>query len=196
MNKVKKKEHVVATVRPCVVNRKKNSEFLKNKPHRQFLDLAIAYWIPAEEEGSRDAEIVTNELLQEMNLTESELYILAMANVNENLMFQVLGKERMLPGQNPPMICVTNKELVLGAGAMASEYVLAYLASMYEKDLLILPSSTDEFMVVAVCNKRADVEYFRKVVQNANRSDFVPPEVWLSDNVYYYSKKLRELTIA
>ena len=78
---------------------------------------------------------------------------------------------------------------------MASEYVLAYLASLYEKDLLILPSSTDEFMVVPVCDKEWEIEYYREVVKNANQSDLVPPEVWLSDNVYYYSRKLRKLII-
>lgn len=195
MNKVMKKKYVVATVRPCVVNRKKHSGFLKDKPHREFLDLAVAYWMPADEEGSRNVEMVTNELLQEVSLTESELHILAMANVNENLSFQALGKGSMLTGKVPPMICVTNKELILGAGAMASEYVLAYLASLYEKDLLILPSSTDEFMVVPVCDKEWEIEYYREVVKNANQSDLVPPEVWLSDNVYYYSRKLRKLII-
>lgn len=190
-----KKAHVIAAVRPCVVNKEKHSEFLKDKPHRQLLDLAVAYWIPAEEEDSRDVEMVTNKLLQEVNLTEPELHILALKNVNESLIFKALGKGIMLPGKVPPMICVTNKELILGAGAMASEYVLAYLASLYEKDLLILPSSTDEFMVVPVCDKEWEIEYYREVVKNANQSDLVPPEVWLSDNVYYYSRKLRKLII-
>lgn len=64
------KEEVAKNVLPRIINRKANKEFLKSVPNRNFLDLSIVYYISC----GCGCFVITNELMQLLEINEAELY--------------------------------------------------------------------------------------------------------------------------
>lgn len=65
-----------------LVNTAQNEELLKAIPHRKFFDLSIIYkWVvEVREDGSRATATITNSLLEQIGVSEEELYIKAVEN--------------------------------------------------------------------------------------------------------------------
>ena len=66
-----------------LVNKEKNADFLKGKPNRDFLDLAVVYYVDVscdEDDQLIYAFTIDNRLLSRWEMTESELYEVAYDN--------------------------------------------------------------------------------------------------------------------
>lgn len=91
------------------------------------------------------------------------------------------------------------KGLEYGAASMCREEVLYIFAEDACIDILILPSSIYEVILVPVGaedgREPACLEKFRNMVRDINHIHLEPYE-WLSDNVYLYKREKRTIEIA
>ena len=202
-----------------LVNTKENEELLKTVPHRDFLDLSIIYCV-----AERNDEItgmysvkMTNVLMQEYGLTEEELFDLAYENTKriyplaiEDVHDKVL---RLLDNENDKeLLFLLERELIPSGylflisndmntmGAMSiiyKEETLQKLAEQFDSDLYVFPSSIHEILVSAVNlypDSDSTAKDLKEMVCNINISSLLPEEV-LSNNIYYYNKDKKELTV-
>lgn len=72
--------------------------------------------------------------------------------------------------------------------------LLQDLADKKESDLLILPSSVNEVLLLARKDNMLDMDSVKKMVEDINR-DHVDEEERLSDNIYIYRRKTGEISI-
>ena len=78
---------------------------------------------------------------------------------------------------------------------MLYEENLHQLAERLGDNLYIMPSSIHEVLAIPAETEKNDLDYLKDMVYTANM-DTVLPEERLSNNVYYYDKDLRKLTMA
>lgn len=192
------KEHVIY----FMVNKENNETFLENVPHHEMLDLAVAYRIVYfHEDDSVTGLVVTNDVMNEMGMTEEELFQLSKENMKRMMPFKLLSlydslKEQGYVPRGELMVqayTLTTEQHTFGAGAIASTEILKNAASSMGGDFMILPSSTHELILVpAELNK---VKFYRSIVKEAN-SVVITENEWLSDNVYLYSCQDEKVYIA
>lgn len=180
-----------------LVNTEQNKEMLKEVPHREILDLSIVYrYVVSIDEGVSSA-VINNSFMKNLNMTEEQLY--KMAVINTKRLFQpmvtplskLLNEKQVL--EKPVWYAITNKDFYYGATSILYDDILNNLAEMVKSDLYILPSSIQE--VIAVPVQGENLDELRNLVESANR-DCVKLEEILSNQVYYYSRNLRKLSIA
>lgn len=211
------KSHVVCRL----VNTKRNQEFLKESPHRSFLNLSIVFYLLFE-----DAEIgagtiaLRYEHLEGFHLHEEELLPLALKNTKRLLPADFMtmtdlieelrtgkpygGKkedegEEKVPADDAeedgmPLYVLTNSRRTFGAVWIADPETLAGIAGKLGDDFYVLPSSVHECMILPA-RLRDDAKSLQSMVEEINATQVSPDEV-LADNVYRYSRKAGKLEIA
>lgn len=171
-----------------LVNREKYASVLKDIPHRDLLDLSLVYKVVIDLEDCRmDGPVFTNEMAEEMNLTEEDLFRFASRNT---------------PLKLPPVLTevdddlfyiISNINSVAGAAAMLYDGVLDMLAARLDADFYVLPSSIHEVLAVPAGNH--DAKELLDMVTGINEV-LVEEKDWLSDHIYYYNRKLCSLYVA
>ena len=196
-----------------LVNGERNREMLKTMPHRQFLDLAVTYYIPVTVTGSTGRITVTDRYFCMWGVDEETLYRHAVENTQrmlpvelrsmEEVAREILSEENSgnsLPEQTggvpdfPMYILRCGKGEQATAAALLYEPVLQKFAGQYG-DFYILPSSIFEVMLLPAVNPSPwDSAYYRIMVREVNRTQRLPEEV-LSDSVYLYHADTGEIEI-
>ncbi len=202
------KEHIVYKL----VNYEKNKELLEKIPHRQFLDMAVVYYYLVETEELSNATIlIYNNHLENWNVTAGELDAIAKENtpklLKEDLrsmteVIRELLRKKGIPEEEifteepeeEVMYVLSNNTQVFGAAAILYSGVLKAFAKKVKKDLLILPSSVHEVIILPKSDDM-NVETLRQMVMEVNSTQVEEVEV-LSDNVYCYERKTDALTFA
>lgn len=92
-----------------------------------------------------------------------------------------------------PMIVVSNKTGHYGASTICDMEILDGLAKDYESNLLIIPSSIHECIVIPTNQLDMDVEEATEIVKTVNTTE-VPEEEILSDHVYIFNKETSKIT--
>ncbi|MBR3040797.1 MAG: hypothetical protein IKI20_09155 [Lachnospiraceae bacterium] len=202
------KEHIVYKL----VNYEKNKELLEKIPHRQFLDMAVVYYYLVETEELSNATIlIYNNHLENWNVTAEELDAIAKENtpklLKEDLrsmteVIRELLRKKGIPEEEifteepeeEVMYVLSNNTQVFGAAAILYSGVLKAFAKKVKKDLLILPSSVHEVIILPKSDDM-NVETLRQMVMEVNSTQVEEVEV-LSDNVYCYERKTDALTFA
>ncbi|MCR5518490.1 MAG: DUF5688 family protein [Lachnospiraceae bacterium] len=196
-------EYVRDKVRIKLVNKEKNADFLKGKPNRDFLDLAVVYYVDVscdEDDQLIYAFTIDNRLLSRWEMTESELYEVAYDNTLRKSQFVIKDiidyVGHMFPcgslGEDERgfMYVASNKKLNYGAVYLLFEDNLKSFADELKSDLIILPSSVHEVLIL---RNREDRENLKEMVSVVNR-DNVSLTEYLSDSVYIYDREKRELS--
>lgn len=102
----------------------------------------------------------------------------------------------ILPPTPFPMYVITTQRKTHGAAAFLSTRHLDAVCALENVDkLFILPSSIHELIVVADKQNDLDAATLRQMVVEINGSEVLPEEV-LTDSVYVYDAKTKEVTIA
>lgn len=162
-----------------VINRNRNQEYLKELPHRTFLDLAVIYRLMVITEDRQMYSSVINEAMRrEMQLEEEELFRLARRQMKQRMpyrMFQVCG----------PLYAYTNDNYCFGAASILEKAGIRRLADRFREDLYILPASIHEIMLLP--RGAVSREMARNMLRKANLEGIEPQE-WLSDEVYVYRR--------
>ena len=191
-----------------LINQEKNMELLESIPHRKFLDLAVVYYYSVRiSDDVAGSMIITNEHLNMLGITEEELYDTAKNNGDkfqpvrirhmEDLLYELgrkVGVEVLKTETDQPMLCVmTNTKNLFGAVAMTFTDELECFSMQIENSFYLLPSSVHEVILVPDC-KDFSRDYFRNMVMEINATQVDATEV-LSDNIYYYDKETKQITI-
>lgn len=185
-----------------VVDRERNRERLKGMPHRDFLDLAVIYYIPVTVAGAGGSITVTDHMSGLWQAGEGDLYRHAVENTKRLYPVTLQPMEdviRDIMGDGAPEGVFPGKDGVPGlplyvlrcySGDMGSAAALLYGDTLREfgrqhGDFYILPSSIYEVLLLPAELSPADGGYIRSMVRDVNQAQVAPDEV-LSDNAYYY----------
>lgn len=195
------KEYALERVVYQIVSKEKNADLLKEKPHKDFLDLVVIYRVIVKEENaSVSSMVVTNGFCDIYSISKDELDTAAKRNT-EKRGFNVCSILSLLMGisdipENTPEILmwvITNPAEFCGAAVMLYNDYFDSLAKKLESDLYILPSSIHEVIVVPTNN--SELDFIRSTVCEINASKIAAEQV-LSDNVYRYNRDNGMLLIA
>lgn len=189
-----------------LVNRERNRESLKTMPYRQFLDLAITYYIPVAVSHDRSGRTaVTDKISRMWQVDEETIYRHALENTRRLLPVELRPMEEVIwelllgrnagAGATPPRQADSRLDIPLyilhcakgdqsSAAAILYDSVLREFAGRHG-DFYILPSSVFEVILVPAGPGPADSKYYCGLVREVNQSQLPPDEV-LSDNAYYY----------
>ena len=90
-----------------------------------------------------------------------------------------------------PMYVLTNQEKVYGAAAMLYSEHMKKLAERWQTDLLILPSSNHEVLLLPDDGQN-EYAFYRQMVEEVNTTQVEPEEV-LSYSLYRYCREKAEV---
>ena len=187
-----------------LVNTENNKDMLKGVPHRRFLDLSVVYRWGIDFSSSGVASVlITNDVAELMGLSEEELFTCARENTIRllppmfkdirELIGEFMSDDEKMPdmplGQR--MYVITNRYNFAGANAMLYEEVLYDISKELGSDLLILPASVNE-LILLTASEEKDLEVLSNIVAEINTSE-VDSSDRLSDSVYYYSVSTRRI---
>lgn len=197
-----------------VINRNKHKELLNKVPYIEYLDLAIVFYYYLPDQYSKEGErlmMINNEMIEMWQADISTLMEAAICNTPRifgfkfrgilNTIASFLEDDSMLSlvedeENYTPIYVATNNIAFNGAAVMLYKDALKAIASKLKSDLYIIPSSIHEIIVVKTiegCEFSTDA--IKEMIYNINRNE-LPPEDFLSDNLYFYNRKTGELGIA
>lgn len=192
-------ESVKDAVQIRLVKKEWNRENLKSWVYREYLDFAVVLAVELYAEGGWSGSTpVKKESLELWGISEDEAYRKAMENLNrEN--YQIVSMDELLPeGYSSgewEMYVLMRENKGFGAGLMLREDILHRFAKEQGCSLYILPSSRHELILLKQ-EKNMDSGRLKEVVRLVNAEPGVlMQEDLLSDNVYYYDRETREITI-
>lgn len=175
-----------------MVNYSKNEEKLANYPHRRFLDLAVLYVI---EIADVDTDIncyieVTHENAKLMEMTEEQLYDCAYRNsqIVNPIVYKISSEDHI------PMFVVTGGTTTSGASVLLyGNETFRRISDKCSANLYILPSSTEEILVLPEFETPMDISLLKEMVSDGN--DLMEDEIVLSSNVYFYDRKIDRISV-
>lgn len=157
-----------------------------------FLDMKIwfAVVIPGTEDDSFRINLdVTEELLEEWKIQKESLLEAAMENLKKEecqiwKITEVL-KDLKLEGENQ-LYCMTNKKMRYGAALMLLTSVLNEFAERNQSDVVIIPSSIHEALLLPL-KEMKEVKGMNQMVKYVNKIAVKDAEV-LSDHCYLFRR--------
>ena len=172
-----------------VINTEMNADLLKSLPPRSYIELSIIYRLIVRDsiDGIHSAKI-TNELAKMIGMNESQLYQSAFNNTKRLFPSFI----RNLYNVPIPMFVITNAKNINGAAAILYDDILHELANNLESDLYLLPSSIHEIIAIPA---EGNPDELSDIVSDINRTQ-IHMQDRLSDNVYFYNRKDRRVSIA
>lgn len=186
-----------------LINTTQNQKMLANVPHREFNDLSIIYrYVMDSETDNIQSFVITNKIAEVLKLDEKDLYNLAMTNTKKLFPPAVYTMQDLLAQMGVsgidlntpfPMYIITNKHRVNGAASILYDEVLYDLANKLDTNLYLLPSSIHE--VIAIPFNPESLKDLEEMVYAVNMGE-VDVSDRLSNEVYFYDKKTRKLSLA
>ena len=191
-----------------LINTSRNQTALSSIPHIPFLDLSIVFCIFTESEDEIFTSLVNNSQIKLWGITEDELFIQAKANsmllfppvireLDEVIREMISPDGRKQPKEEkeasapiqeekPLIYVLTNTKGVNGAYSMLYPGVLESFAQAAGSDLVIIPSSIHEVLLIP---QESDMDYsgMDDTIREVNQNE-VPTEDHLSDHTYFYSR--------
>lgn len=196
-----------------VVNKSANSHYMEEYVCNSVLDLLKVYCIMAKVKNGVHSIEIKKEYLEAWGLTEQSIIELAESNSKELLPCAIVnyadckkmveqkdlrclptdrkyGRDYEVGKDNKWML--SNKYMFEGASAMFYKDVLRDFAKTYESDVVILPTSVHEVVIVPSCDI-SDINEIR-LLQKDNKEN-TPVEQFLSDNLYIYKRETGQIEI-
>ena len=200
-----------------LVNYERNKKQLKDMPYIPYLDLAIVFSILVErgEKGQFMAQI-ENKHMEVWGTDIKTLYALAeentprlfqsalesMPDIMKKIVIDGLKDEykeeftdklESAYGKNP-LYVLNNTSGAHGAAVILYKDVLKDFAAELKKDLVILPSSIHETLLIPY-DEKVEIERLREMVKTINGTEVSECDV-LSDNVYVYQRESNRVIMA
>ena len=192
-------------LRGSLINAERNRKSLETMPHRQILDLCLTYYLEIGISENQPATIpVNNGMMEQWGISEAELYEDMLAGLErEKSVFDNLESmiARMMDCEEPQplaeMYVLTNQKKLYGAVEMLNTKLLREIAEKMEMDLLILPSSIHELIILPEIGgiEGNNITYLANLVQSINDTELMDTEV-LSAHVYRFERRRGEMKIA
>jgi hypothetical protein len=199
-------------LRCAVVNRSRNEALLAHTPHEPMLDLAVVarYYIP--DVGSF---VFTEDVCQMLRMTGNEVLELAHKNTDRmdfscrevtDIIREIMRSEGVpdkyvheyldglrTDGRNQLYVLTTSSRID-GAAALTCRRALEQVHEQLGEDYYILPSSTDELMVVRKSGGW-DPRELEDIVRDINMEQ-EPERSQMSDHVYVYNGITKRVSLA
>ncbi|MCI8951307.1 MAG: hypothetical protein HFG49_14970 [Lachnospiraceae bacterium] len=195
-------------LRGRLINTERNTELLKDAPHRKFFDLSLVYYveIPHMDRQEVGSILVQDWHMQLWEITEQELYRQIMENMAETDQASILNMADIFadmhgfnpdspPEKNIPIYILTNQRNWNGAVQILNRKALKDAAVLFGSDYYILPSSIHETILVPVGEQTGTAWELTQIVQEVNQTEVLPEE-FLSSHVYRYCVDKGKLQIA
>ena len=204
ISKILDYESIKENLRAKLINYELNREFLKEVPHRRFLDLAIVAYIALEmeEEIEGNATItVKNNLQQTWKVDTEELIDNALENIKGDVVVADMSEyvDMSLFGNTEKLFdiyVITNRLKLHGAVAMLQKDRLKQFSEELKKETLtILPSSIHECLIINAEDEDKDTDELKEMVKEVNETVVSDQDI-LSNNVYIYNLTTDKITIA
>ena len=204
-----------------LIHWERNTKLLKDIPHLKWNDLAIVFYYLFEDERFGKATIlIKNSHLAMWKIDRETLYKNARSNmprlqpdemipirqVIEDIMLNYnsshmdiiddglrQGYDDIMNGQEPVMYLLSSQDKYFGAAVILYSKALKKLSEKLNRNLIILPSSVHEVLLVPDDNV-AETEFYREMVKEVNDTQLEPEEI-LSYNVYYYDRFTEQITV-
>ena len=190
------------------VNAEKNASLLEKVPHKDMEDIAIVYRVLLGQMDDGIASVVvTNELLEKMDITKEQLHQDALISspeirpVEVNTLFGTIAElipdaGFMLPAGGPEdqILVGTVADKHHGAGVIAYEGFLDEQAKKMGEDFYIIPCSIHEVLLVPE-SMAHDIESLKEMISNVNSCELETEDI-LSDNLYHYDSKEKVFELA
>lgn len=93
-----------------------------------------------------------------------------------------------------PMYMVTNATGQYGAGSILNELLLERIAELWKEDIILLPSSVHEFLLIPFSKKRMELNDWQETVSFMNSTMLLEGSV-LSNSVYRYDWIKKKIVI-
>lgn len=182
-----------------LINYDQNIDFLKDTPHFKYLDFAIIFQILVDYDKQNNASItIKNNLLLIWDITKDDLYDEAIINMPRLLPHKLDNIVDVLKRQNPlielkpeKLFVLTNYNFLNGATSILYPGLLEEISNKFDSDLILLPSSIHEFLIVPSDSIDQMMNY-DKLIQDVNSTQLTDSEI-LSDHSYYYSREKKQL---
>ena len=198
-------ETIKDKIEPKLVNPELNKDYLKDKPHTMFNDLAVMYVIkmdniPNAGGPGKGAALISDKLLESYGITVDELHKTAMKNMSEKepnikglneVISTMLGNEDydMIPDE-AKIFVLSNDNLCNGANMLLNDNAMSKLGDIMKGDFAIIPSSIHEVLIMPMeLAKMQDIDLMIKEV-NATTVDVSEQ---LSDHMYVYNNELGQV---
>lgn len=202
-------EHARDRIMYKLINTQKNKTLLEQIPNIPYLDLSIVFYLHLDENtDGRYTAMIHNSHKEMWGVSDETLYHQAMANMQKTFpaciknLLQVIGEFVHLAEITseieiePQIYILSNRDGINGAGAMLYENVLEEFSEKNHCDLIILPSSVHETLLLLADE---DTDYqeleLQEMVKYINLTE-VSAEDRLSDHVYRYNRRIKKLCIA
>lgn len=193
----------------CLVSRERNEALLNDVPWVPFCDLAVVFYaLLGEGREGCVSSLIHNGHVRLWGTGVEELRKLAAENtprlrpyvirplwevIKEISGIPVLDK-RECDLEKDMMYVLTNKNGIHGASVVLYDNVLEEISERLGTDLVILPSSVHETMIIPY-EESLRLKDLGEMVRVINQTE-VQEEELLSDNVYHYSRETGMLTVA
>lgn len=188
-----------------LVNYEANRKMLENVPHVPFLNLAKVFYVAVySEEFGNGSILIHNNHQQMWGVTTEELNEIATENTPKLFPAEVIGLEEILrkavpemaesfdmPEQEKPYM-ISNKEKSYGAAVMCYPSIIKEFAEQRKSDLIIIPSSVHELLVLPY---EDGTDSFKEMVREVNNTKLEPEDI-LSYSVYVYRRATDSISIA
>lgn len=189
-----------------LVNREKNVELLEKAPYIPMLDLAICFYYAFDSGGVENGMIpIYRSHLDNWGVSERDLMECAMENTPRLFPSEIIPMENVLGDllqeipeemrqdimQKVSMKILTNSRKTYGACSILYPGVLERMAEQLNGDFYLIPSSVHEFLLLPKEQDRGEDE-LREMILEVNRTEISPEEV-LSDHLYFFCKKEKEI---
>lgn len=180
-------------VRPHIecrlVNGDANARRLEGHPHKRIGEFAVSYYIRVGEakHGFYIMQI-DDRMMNGWGIDVEELHEIAMFNMDlpGSFVFRSMDDIMGIPRVSC-MFMLTTRGKVNGATVILSEEVRRSVSQYVGGDYYILPSSIHELIIIPKSRHGGSTDLSR-IVREVNRTQYVAPEEFLSDNVYEYHK--------
>lgn len=196
----------------AVCNTEKNKELLEEIPHEIREDLALVYhaYYDAGENGSASL-LIRNDHLKLWGVDEDTLKADAWKSMRQILPSKIqslwdagmdiiresgfecgeVAEETESRLKNT--LVITNDKILLGAAYMFDPKTMDEAAKRLGDNLVVIPSSTHEILVMAE-GQGKQFDQLRQMVQEVNRTTVRDEEV-LSDEIYRYDREKQTLSV-
>lgn len=187
-----------------LIHSQANRKLLNTVPHIEWLDLALVFYVCMnEDEDSLITSLIHNEHLTLWNISLEDLKDQAFSNTprlfpskltSMSSLLEPLEQKESQTETAAPFFILSNTSGMNGAGSILYNHTLKHFADTIGGDVIILPSSVHEVLLLPDTGNISYSE-MRRLVAHINESE-VPEEDRLSNEVYVYSRSLDSISIA
>lgn len=179
-----------------LINFSMNKHLLADVPHIPYLDLAIVFYYMVNHEGFENGSIlIHNQHLNMWNITDRELYQLAIENTPKRLPYHLMTMGELLKDTEFPMdragdnsmYVLSNRSKIFGASTILYLNLLDEISEQLNSSFYILPSSVHEVILVPE-HTPSQLKYYSNMVHEVNTNHVLDEEL-LSDHAYFYNRE-------